>query len=188
MSEKWLPIDNTDGYEISDLGNARSPFGPLKLLNGRRGYLRVGVYKNKRQRSVSIAPTVLTAFVGPRPTGAHAAHLNGVKTDNRLSNLAWVSPKTNSSHKLIHKTQLYGEKHNRAKYSDGVIEKIRSEYVRHKYNQSNAKDLAKKYGVPTSYVKEIIKMRIRLKDAYDSMARIEEKEALAKYEAWKAGK
>ena len=36
-----------------------------------------------------VAELVLTAFIGPKPPGAVARHLNGDKTDNRLENLSW---------------------------------------------------------------------------------------------------
>ena len=38
---------------------------------------------------------VLTAFVGPRPPGGVARHLNDVRTDNRLENLVWGSRSDN---------------------------------------------------------------------------------------------
>lgn len=42
---------------------------------------------------------VLEAFVSPRPPGAEASHLNAIKSDNRLSNLAWESHATNERRK-----------------------------------------------------------------------------------------
>jgi hypothetical protein len=45
---------------------------------------------------------VAGAFHGPPPNPrAQAAHLNGIKTDNRWFNLAWVTPKANALHNEI---------------------------------------------------------------------------------------
>ena len=40
---------------------------------------------------------VLEAFVGPCPEGMQCRHLNDVKNDNRLNNLAWGTRKENSA-------------------------------------------------------------------------------------------
>nr|WP_255481829.1 HNH endonuclease [Amycolatopsis sp. SID8362] len=40
---------------------------------------------------------VLAAFIGPCPSGWHGCHRNQVKTDNRLENLRWDSPKGNAA-------------------------------------------------------------------------------------------
>jgi hypothetical protein len=41
-------------------------------------------------RTITVANAVLEAFVGPRPRGHYAEHINGDTTDNRLCNLRWV--------------------------------------------------------------------------------------------------
>ena len=53
---------------------------------------------------------VLAAFVGPCPVGYQCAHLNNVRDDNRVENLAWVTPKENISHKWLHGTMPAGDK------------------------------------------------------------------------------
>ena len=51
---------------------------------------------------------ILLTFVGPRPPGFECNHDNGIKADNRLANLAWVTPSENQAHAW--KTGLHGEK------------------------------------------------------------------------------
>ena len=46
---------------------------------------------------------VVLAFLGPPPfPGAHAAHFDGDKLNNRLSNLRWASPAENEADKRRH--------------------------------------------------------------------------------------
>ena len=47
---------------------------------------------------------VLEAFVGPRPEGMVARHLNGDPGDNRLENLAWGTQSENNYDKVRHGT------------------------------------------------------------------------------------
>lgn len=52
-----------------------------------------------------VSELVLTAFVGPRPSPTHdAAHMNGNKDVNWLSNLQWATKKENAAHKRLHGT------------------------------------------------------------------------------------
>ena len=43
-------------------------------------------------------------FIGKAHNTMHSAHLNGVRTDNRLENLKWVTPKENTFHRIAHGT------------------------------------------------------------------------------------
>lgn len=111
--ERWLPVTGFDGYEVSDHGRVRSldrqiwkaasgsgrSSGYWMTRKGRvlkpgggpttsRPYLFVQLGAGAG-RSKRIANLVLESFVGPRPKGQLVRHLNDVKTDNRLVNLAW---------------------------------------------------------------------------------------------------
>lgn len=111
------------------------------------GYLYVSLSINGRKGSRSVHTLILTTFVGLRPKGFQAAHLNGDRKDNRLSNLKWVTPKENCNHKVAHGTKLTGEKTPKAKLTRAQVESIRREYRYTGPRDSNSAELAKKYGV-----------------------------------------
>ena len=47
---------------------------------------------------------VLEAFVGPRPTGMFACHIDGDASNNRLPNLRWDTPRNNNLDAVQHRT------------------------------------------------------------------------------------
>lgn len=137
MSEElWKAIDGLEGYDVSSLGRIRSwhtrgvrghlarkePVIRPTFLN-RRGYPRLTF--GSQGFNSTVHRLVLEAFVGPRPEGMEAAHLNGIRTDARLENLRWVTAKENASHKLIHGTGTRGERVNTAKLTEGDVRLIR---------------------------------------------------------------
>lgn len=105
--ERWLPVPGHEGaYEVSDMGRVRSVgrrvrlftrWGteatrgvPPRLLRPGRmtksGHVSVAIGKHNSQ---CVHTLVLLAFVGPRPAGMEARHLNGNASDNRLENLRY---------------------------------------------------------------------------------------------------
>ena len=110
MNEIWLPVPGFVGcYEVSSAGRVRS-LDRLDRLGRRRagrilrakpgsnGYPSVTLAADKdgRRPPRSVHVLVLEAFVGPRPEGTEARHLNDDPTDNRLENLAWGTPSDNA--------------------------------------------------------------------------------------------
>ena len=123
MTERWLPVVGWEGlYEVSDQGRVRS----LGREIARRGFpyrVKPKVMKPtvgctsrspKGYLGVTLTPLegggrrylvhqlVLTAFRGRRPKGREGAHSNGDHFCNRLSNLAWKTPKENSRDAVRH--------------------------------------------------------------------------------------
>jgi len=109
MKEIWKSVPSHVGiYEVSNLGNVRSlpkDRGSFKNVKGKllrlvlnsRGRYRVALWKDGTWRWWPVSRLVLAAFIGPPPSEEHHAdHVNGIKTDNRLTNLEWVTPEENN--------------------------------------------------------------------------------------------
>ena len=67
----------------------------IALFPNKNGYLRVHLIRAGKTRSVFVHALVLLAFVGPRPLGYDIDHVNGVRSDNRLANLEYVTTSEN---------------------------------------------------------------------------------------------
>lgn len=108
MKEIWKDIPGYEGsYKISNLGKVQSHI----YYNGRtlsdrarilkpflsKGYLRVCLTNNDGYRKyLCVHRMVMLAFHGN--SDLQVNHINGVKTDNRLSNLEYVTRSENMKH------------------------------------------------------------------------------------------
>lgn len=95
---------------------------------------------------------ILETFVGPCPVGMHACHGNGIRSDNRLSNLRWGTAISNQADKRIHGTNHggVGERNRSAKLNASVVAKIRREYAN---NPESIAVIAKRYGMTDSPIR-----------------------------------
>jgi hypothetical protein len=106
VKELWLPVKEYIGVEASSLGRikkAANKFNKERILSDfvkdRDGYCRCSV--RKLDGTFSSAPVhrlVALAFI-PNPENKVAVnHINGDRTDNRVDNLEWVTPRENVLH------------------------------------------------------------------------------------------
>lgn len=161
-AERWKPIGAAPGYFISDRGQVRSERKcrgvASRLLKPHvttsTGYLSVAlpVPGSRRFRIQYIHRLVLDAFVGPCPAGHVCAHLDGSRTNNSFSNLAWASFKENMAHKKLHGTEARGEKRPNAKLTAPVVIEIRRLWEA----EHSPKTLANRFGVSKSAIEAIV--------------------------------
>jgi len=106
-AEDWRPVVGYEGlYEVSDLGRVRSarrasnthPGRILKPNLSPSGYLDVQLCRHNRPIHFRVHRLVLAAFVRRPIDREQANHINGVKIDNRPSNLEWLTPSGNKRH------------------------------------------------------------------------------------------
>lgn len=77
---------------------------------------------------------------------------DGIKTNNSIENLAYVTHKANESHKTLHGTDATNEKNGMCKFSDATVRAIRAA----KGGMSQAA-IARKFGVSPMQVSRIIR-------------------------------
>lgn len=134
--EIWAAIPGHEGmYEASSEGRIRRikpvfrgrpvPYvlKPLKLNH----YRTVALHKDDQQKSHLIHRLVMAAFHGPSPLEVN--HKNGIKDDNRLENLEYVTPKQNGEHAALNGLTARGSKQGAAKLVEADIPVIRQLYA-----------------------------------------------------------
>ncbi len=127
--ETWKEITWTNGrYFVSDEGRVMSrngwkkktvsDDGIMRPTPHPAGYLKVNLFVNRKYYTCLIHNLVMAAFVGDSE-GRDVNHKNGIKTDNRLSNLEYCSRRENSIHAI--QTGLRGDVRNVAAIKNGKI-------------------------------------------------------------------
>ena len=78
-----------DDIEVSDLGKVRRISTGQILASYRRpnGYVQITIWDRGIRRTKYVQKLVWEAFNGPLEPSQRVAHINGDRTDNRLSNL-----------------------------------------------------------------------------------------------------
>lgn len=102
-AEGWAPIPSTGGvYFASDKGRIRKGQSILACFYDSKGYRWVALFLGSGRSARAIHRLVSEAFRGPCPPGMQVNHRDGAKTNNRLPNLEYVTPRQNREHALKH--------------------------------------------------------------------------------------
>ena len=113
--EVWKDIQGVKGhYQISNFGNIRNTNTPNILRKthvDNRGYLTITFWKGNKRVPTRVHRLVAEAFIPNPENKPQVNHINGVKTDNRVENLEWVSNSENQKHAYKN-----GLNHNNIKY------------------------------------------------------------------------
>ena len=129
VNERWVDAFGfEDRYEASTEGNIRhknprAGAGILKAFVGKcsGGYARVCICRRKvdgsfhRSRSEMVHRIIWQSFNGPISEGLEINHKNGVKHDNRISNLEPVTKSENAAHAFRVLGRIHPQRGSRAK-------------------------------------------------------------------------
>ena len=112
MKEIWKDIPGYEGcYQASNLGRIKSLERKIEYNNQEdrilkekimklnptsRGYIRISLCKKGRSRSHFVHRLIVSAFIGE--SNLQVNHIDGVKTNNNIDNLEYVTPQENVSH------------------------------------------------------------------------------------------
>ena len=116
--EIWVPVPDSSQYMVSNLGRIkRLPYNyvdkrggiyimPEKLLKQTlaiRGYYVVNgkLIWPERRGAVYVHRILAMAFIPNPENKPHVNHINGIKSDNSLGNLEWVSHSENMMHSRL---------------------------------------------------------------------------------------
>ena len=139
MKEIWKDIYGYENkYQISNKGNVKSLClyvktvkvnreKLLKFFLDIRGYQIVTLSKNSKLKHFRIHKLVAEAFINNINNKPYINHKDGIKTNNRIGNLEWVTQSENEKHAFrIGLKNHKGEKHPSNKLTWKDVDLIRS--------------------------------------------------------------
>lgn len=108
-NEFFVTIDEFPNYKVDIEGRV------LNVKTGRilkpaldaMGYYHVILYNNVGRKTKKIHQLVASCFLNKPSGNVVIDHINGIKTDNRIDNLRYVSSSINNRNKLSHKDIKY---------------------------------------------------------------------------------
>ncbi|MEB5899833.1 NUMOD4 domain-containing protein [Staphylococcus arlettae] len=175
MTEQWKQIDGFPDYMVSDEGRIWSktriikrPSGNylrrgcfMKGIDDTHGYLILGIKnKNHITKKVKIHRLVAKTFLKNPHNKREVNHINGIKTDNRKSNLEWMTSKENKIHawniglyKKQDRSKLSGENNPTSKFTENQVREIRRIYGQGGISQ---KSLGKLYNTSQAQIYYIV--------------------------------
>lgn len=184
MSERWRQFRNWD-YEVSNLGDIRRmSTGRMMKQTTSRGYNRVCLCFAGKARTLLVHRVVAEVWIRP-DLNMHVNHIDGVKTNNAVSNLEWVTPKENIAHSVssgLHPTgarngvntkphtRAFGDKNGMRLHPDSTMKGSRNPQSKLKESDIGAiisrrkdgeslKAIAVDYGVSFSLISKICRGR-----------------------------
>lgn len=99
----FIPVNKYPAYRISNKGDVWS-FKSNRQLKKKldwQGYYQVQLWNDGGGKHVKLAKLVLENFTHNREPRMEVNHINGVKNDDRLENLEWVTRSENEKHAYL---------------------------------------------------------------------------------------
>ena len=160
MKKTWREIGFTRGkYHISNTGSVKSfAQNRPKILStqiDKVGYESVKLYIDGSHKRYSVHRLVAKAFISNPNNKPEVNHKNGIKHDNRYSNLEWVTRSENMVHadRNGYLSDKKGYKNPASNFSKADVYEIMSLYPQGWFTQ---KEIANAYNVHTSTIQRLI--------------------------------
>lgn len=97
--EQWKKIKEYENFEVSSLGRIKKGNKIYKPINNGHDYFGVGLRKNGVKKRFYIHRLVAQAFIENPCNKEEVNHIDGIRTNNQLSNLEWVTRSENHYHR-----------------------------------------------------------------------------------------
>lgn len=129
--EIWKEVENRPGYKVSSNGRVMGKRGTLlKPQSDSHGYQQVRFYAGAHDKwtHALLHRVVAKAFLDNPENKREVNHKDGVKSNNSLENLEWMTSKENAKHALD--TKIYvkakGSRHGMAQFIPQTVDLIRT--------------------------------------------------------------
>jgi len=171
--EQWHAVPGFPHMEVTACGKVRSltrrvphSKGGTRLVRGRvrkqplnkDGYLQVKHADCGVQKTVLVHRLIAMTFCPGYKPELQVNHLNGVKTDNRASNLEWVTLQQNIQHSVDNGLRARGERSGNAKLTEQDVIIIRELHSK-KRRERDYRVTANRYGVHVETIRSIVRRK-----------------------------
>lgn len=152
--EQWADIKGYEGlYQVSTFGRVKSfSKNKAKIMKpsvNTHGYLFCTLYQNQKSKRMSVHRLVAFAFITNSASKTQVDHINGMRFNNHVSNLRWVSAIENVNAAFQLGIQKSGVESHKAKLTNEQVV-----FIRDNIGGLSCSQLAEKFNVSQSCISD----------------------------------